>query len=107
MKHTKGPWHYNTDTVDIDNKSIGVHRPGEPCKRIFVTHDGTRTGIKQSSADAKLIAAAPEMLEALSIIINNLYAMQPEFSSELDKASYKACKDAAHAAINKAKGGAK
>lgn len=83
MKHTPGPWKLNIDTVCVRN---GVQV--QP-----VTHHMDSQGM----ADARLIASAPELLEALKAIVAlddgtpDLWHFEKEF-------------DAARAAIAKAEG---
>jgi len=59
MKHTPGPWHPAHDQVVTDNDSLicslsGLRGPG------------------YTQANARLIAAAPELLEALRGLLNAL-----------------------------------
>lgn len=61
MKHTKGPWKYNGNCTVMDSDgsvlTCFVHS--------FVEHGDT----EQDYANARLAAAAPEMLEALINIV--------------------------------------
>lgn len=63
-QHTPGPWHINRDGNDVENvNDAGV---------CAMYADET------SEANARLIAAAPEMLEALRIAVNNVpWSMLP------------------------------
>ena len=72
-KHTPGPWHVghtsNTEEgknefIDIDSKKGSIARAWHP--NVF---SGTQ---KETEANAKLIAAAPELLEALKAIKDNI-----------------------------------
>ncbi len=59
MKHTKGPWKaYQTSGKTIIETKL--HTLDSPRKYIAILEEGT-------DQDAKLIAAAPEMLEALEL----------------------------------------
>jgi len=72
-KHTPGPWqahrHESTDTYTI-------HVAGRCWETWAVAHVGDCT---QDEANARLIAASPELLEAL----NSLTAMAEAFPTEL------------------------
>jgi hypothetical protein len=57
-KHTPGPWEVHPLAP------LAVHQPEYEC------------WIPQSKADARLIAAAPELLEALQAIVNSAAANQ-------------------------------
>lgn len=84
--HTPGPWaahhHESTDTYTI-------HVAGRSWESWAVAHVGDCT---QDEANARLVAAAPEMLEALKGVLRVADRKTDEF-------------DAARAAINKATGG--
>lgn len=67
-KHTPGPWYLNTDSIDIELKQIGVHPSNEVVNRtncIGVRHNGTRESVAKATANARLIAAAPELLKTV------------------------------------------
>ena len=86
-KHTPGPWEVQYNTV-IECWDIG--KAGE--ERLA----GLLASVLSSNADARLIAAAPELLEALK----NLYTATPDNEGgELGRACMKA-----RAAIAKAEG---
>lgn len=75
MKHTKGPWSVDTDTgLDV----IATHKDAELYYIVDVVADYDKTnieGVKQRKANARLIAAAPEMLEALEYTIQAFVAL--------------------------------
>jgi hypothetical protein len=61
-KHTAGPWHiarFEASTVEIRNE-----------RGLIVAEVGDSS--VEDEADARLIAAAPELLEALDILVANL-----------------------------------
>lgn len=59
MKHTPGPWQFTTNMYGIDNMQVyGVEDKNGPSG---VANCGYGEG---SEANARLIAAAPELLEA-------------------------------------------
>lgn len=69
MKHTPGPW-----IIDEDELSI-ISSGNQDLKFIVdvpADYDKTNVvGIKQRKANAQLIAAAPEMLEALESVVSH------------------------------------
>nr|WP_064247000.1 hypothetical protein [Rhizobium leguminosarum]OAP95128.1 hypothetical protein A4U53_18070 [Rhizobium leguminosarum] len=74
-RHTPGPWR-----VDSDNDGYGIEivgRPTWPCSRFGVQGDWDIAKIEEldndaeARANARLIAAAPELLEALLDIIGD------------------------------------
>lgn len=57
-KHTPGPWQYWP--------SIGqVNRPGDPNQICNIPPNGDKKPADENDANARLIASAPELLEAL------------------------------------------
>lgn len=104
-KHTPGPWGIN-NTIMVSASpvilpsSVVAHRYGSTdtiCKFSFMTrkpHDEER-------ANARLIAAAPDLLDALRLLLDGLETYAPEFMHGLPKADYIR---AARAAIAKAEG---
>ncbi|EIN1803827.1 hypothetical protein LOH90_004331 [Salmonella enterica] len=91
FKGTPGPWVASTTDRSIgpvsrdDDQSYGMIFP-----IAWVEFDGNQ---EYQQANANLIAAAPELLEALQFIINDCSRMIP-----------KCAEDKANAAINKALG---
>ena len=67
-KHTKGNWQANLQPEM--NFRIGAYIPGEGCVGLVATvEDNNQIDFDQSEANAKLISAAPDMLNALSYLI--------------------------------------
>lgn len=89
--HTDGPWTAGEDR-DYQEGMIGVWR-GEDLVAVVCHHNGEKPG-GRGEANARLIAAAPELLEALEEIL----------SADSDMPSYQSSLDKAEAAINKARG---
>lgn len=64
-------YYVNTDTVDIRNKQIGIHTVNGGPNREFcagVNHSGTKESVTEATRIAKIMAAAPELLEALEAL---------------------------------------
>ncbi len=65
-KHTKGNWQVAMQPEMHFN--IGAYIPGQGCVGLVATVDQNRDiDFEQAEANAKLIAAAPDLLEALKI----------------------------------------
>jgi hypothetical protein len=93
-KHTPGEWKVSSQTpcrVDTANGSITV---SWTCN-----FDGGKRE-QEAEANASLIAAAPELLEACSLLLEALR------SSNVSNGLIRSAEDAARAAIAKARGGA-
>lgn len=105
MKHTPGPWKIEIERV---NDIITVHRVMSEKGRLVATiyqGDSKETGSLRLSSElrnAQLIAAAPDMLEALETLtaIVGLTAIKYENQKEVLQEAY----NIAIAAIKKAKG---
>lgn len=98
MSYTKGPWEIDDWNGDrLVRSYTNVNKNDELIAEIF----GLK---KQRLANAKLIAAAPELLEALQILLKE----QPKASSisngEVDPMSYSMAIKIAKQAIAKATG---
>ena len=65
-KWTKGPWHVEVGTEDGDWGDIYVCHKGTVCPETTVVNFGDPT--IEDAANAHLIAAAPEMYEALRAV---------------------------------------
>ena len=97
MSHTKGPW-----TVDVENGIPGIFADDG----VVVCYTGEVAGIGKHfqrdncEADARLIAAAPDLLEALSHLVD---VMTVELSGNRRSDAHTRIAKA-RAAIAKAKG---
>lgn len=70
MRHTKGPWR------KIGNIIWGAGIQTKVAQ-LFTQHvPGEKSGVFEEHANASLIAAAPEMLEALELVIEHGFASQ-------------------------------
>lgn len=96
--HTPGPWAYRVDP-DLDDNITGPN--AEQIARVYATD--TEAGM----ANAALIAAAPELLEALKAVLPHLNGKRVNMPGGLPKASYEKLDDLIGrtvAAIAKAEG---
>ncbi len=99
MGYTKGPWQVvkgnngACDTWQVEAKTPTFHGTIADCGFITAIYaDGTKKPKEQHLANARLIAAAPELLEALEAMLNGYGGELPRLDA------------IAQAAINKAKG---
>lgn len=72
MKHTPGPWRYHHDKYEGD----AILASNKPVKWVVRRSEDTDTGYDvvdiPNEADALLIAAAPELLDALENLVIGL-----------------------------------
>ncbi len=93
-KHTVGPWHV------VDGRWIMAEVPEWEAKVARVERVGWGGECDKTEANARLLAAAPELLEALETLRDMIDSFDEKLlSSGRDKM------DAAEAAIKKARGG--
>jgi hypothetical protein len=66
-KHTPGPWDLESDPCHFDTLSSIVGGAGRltPPRRQLMVEVGGHAGYAEQEANARLIAAAPDLLEAL------------------------------------------
>ena len=78
-KHTKGPWSvgkvsHKKQRVDIDSlhadQTVG-HQTWRGLARAYGCEDMPAEGTAAMLANARLIAAAPDLLEALKVLVEN------------------------------------
>lgn len=101
-QHTPGPWHWDSDPIKGD--PLGRVRYRVTTTGKTVTQCYYSSSDEQAEWDARLIAAAPELLQALQITYDALCISYPLHSSDMDKRL--AIMEQARAAITKATGGA-
>jgi len=91
FKGTTGPWYRSGKTVYALNE--------QGFNRFSALVQGAHTSDEELEAIARLIAAAPELLEALIMCYQSMSSVLPDFNP-FDQAAY----DRARAAIAKAEG---
>lgn len=64
-KHTQGPWEALQDTVKADGRTIVEVFNGSWPQHIANTHEASLYLAEERRANARLIAAAPDLLETL------------------------------------------
>ena len=67
MNYTKGPWSISRRSKSTELKDIFISAGGEYVARVVVPY--TSKSIEEYEANARLIAAAPDLLEVLQDII--------------------------------------
>lgn len=101
-KHTPGPWHL--EEMGYNSSSYYIRGSSESGDRLTIGKGAVahipRSTVNPMEANARLIAAAPELLEALKAMIDaeRVYESGVRSSEEL------AALEKAHAAITKATG---
>ena len=71
-KHTPGPWKLIWHGNEIYPFPLSVHTEDDDC---WIARDGTVS----SEANARLIAAAPDLLAALELMVNEFAMMIEEY----------------------------
>lgn len=89
-KHTPGPWHFSGEITNVTGTDLYVGNVfpditgyrGDICSIQSCDHLSHGNGISRSEAkaNAKLIAAAPELLEALKTCEEVLWMHTPEIN---------------------------
>lgn len=68
-EHTKGPWQISPYTeTSVQGANINRHICSTGGPQIMAGKDGSTDWLGENEANARLIAAAPEMLEALKSV---------------------------------------
>jgi len=74
MKHTKGPWFVNKLVLGDEETAWFVVHQGNPdypyCSPSLLQMNGPCLLYNNAEADAKLISAAPDLLEACKLALN-------------------------------------
>lgn len=100
VKHTAGPW-VAAPYSSMVGAPVVASPSGRPVCSVtyFALGDGFEGHDEVSAANARLIAAAPDLLEALELALEYFNSAQAQLS-----ASGQVARDAARAAIAKATG---
>lgn len=102
IKHTPAPWRVSSESPRIiqkDYRAIGSDAGFLIASTMGHDNSGFYASEQEADANARLIAAAPELLEALEACTKAMASVLPDFNP-YDQAAY----DKARAAIAKAKG---
>ena len=94
MSHTPGPWAIQ-EYGDEDAPALVIHKDSET-RICFMATPGSHGDPAKIEADTRLIAAAPDLLEALTAMVDR---WEPDCSGQ-DRIMW----EAARAAISKATG---
>lgn len=74
-KHTKGPWKYTEDTEDLlagrEVVAMNIYAPDKLCGHV-ASVGALGMAANEIEANARLISTAPEMLEALETLRNEI-----------------------------------
>jgi hypothetical protein len=81
-KHTPGPWVFYDDSNDGKTKRIEIAARGKTVARIY------HSVPKEDLPNARLIAAAPDLLEALEYMVNTCPAIDPSGGDAHTRARY-------------------
>lgn len=101
MSHTPGPWQFTANMYGISNKRVyGVEDKNGPFPE-GVANCGFGVW---SEANAHLIAAAPEMLEALKLLAQEVDDLSANNLDSHNWTHHQQLLTLAHTAINKATG---
>jgi hypothetical protein len=106
MKHTPGPWEIRNDLPYTSHGKVIFHGYHEDNRTICRLREGTE---QEREANARLIATAPELLEALDMMMAYCIILHGEIGtcpSEIEECScdFAAKYAQAEAAIRKATG---
>jgi hypothetical protein len=98
--YTPGPWHWDSDPVKGDPTGRIRYRVcclGKTITQVY--YSSFEGGPTRAEADARLIAAAPDLYESLYEVVQQISAMQTLGKTKADKAGWLT---AARAALAKA-----
>lgn len=88
-KHTPGPWELGEPTSQLE---FGVYATDKISGiRYFLANAEGHMRYKESLANARLIAAAPELLEALHDVLSDYMAVHGLGDLEMKPALFRAC----------------
>ena len=84
MSHTPGPWDVDDDTMEIFSITPG-HSTGWIAKVLGNDNNGRPLPPEEMAANARLIAAAPDLLDTLRLADDALDYAQAQVDSESDR----------------------
>lgn len=99
-RHTPGPWHVESGTHWLITSALGV------VAKIGLDDDGATGPRYTRDANAVLLAAAPELLQALKLAFEQLVLVAPTLSNPEHVEACVAAGNRARSAITEAEGGA-
>ena len=102
-KHTPGPWEASADCMEI-SPSSGPKSHVELARIVGPGEGSSYYSYDEATANARLIAAAPELLAACKAAVNALRSCQWGNCSPRQVKSIANAAEAAEAAISKAEG---
>ena len=82
--HTPGPWSVDLDYVSRDGRASINSEGWIALARVVVRMEGDETTCEDGIANARLIAAAPDLLEALEAAIAMLDALKAESGRDIE-----------------------
>lgn len=102
-QHTPRPWtvYHKHDVLQID---FGDNHGTRPCIVMWPGFDGNGLSKRCNLANARLIAAAPDLLEAATIVVNSLELVMTARMKDKDRAVLQSIVDELSPAIAKATG---
>lgn len=97
MSHTPGPWFFDPEVEPEDPKKARLEIVDESFNGVIATVTNSEDEISEDYANGRLLAAAPELLEALKGLLNECDLGEATDETQL-------LIDVAKAAISKATG---
>ena len=87
MKHTQGPWEFRRTSIDDMAFISDIHaphqdNPSENGTDPVVATTWYRSGEGQAEANARLISAAPELLDAIREVVSTLESYAEDWNSD-------------------------
>lgn len=88
MNHTPGPWRFNDNTQwwKTNPYSVTVRKPGVSSATVANIPERATITPEERQANARLIAAAPDLLEALQTLPQSLAATDEDLNRWTEKA---------------------
>lgn len=106
-KHTPGPWHMGDGngqgSIFADEGRTRLEKDGTTLYPIAMVNHGWNED--EDNANAALIAAAPDLLETLTLLFEHCEIIRPHYGDKESSQQAKKAIESARAAIRKAEGG--